>query len=105
MLSPLHPEPFKTDTGDLVMLVSASWALPSDDAAVLAAAQNIVTSINSTAHQLGLGNRYIYQNYASAAQNVFGGYGEENLEKLEAVSKKYDPTGVFKKLQPGYFKL
>jgi hypothetical protein len=36
---------------------------------------------------------------------VFWGYGEENLEKLKAVSKKYDPSGVFEKLQPGYFKL
>jgi len=105
MLSHLHLESFEVNTVDLVMLVSASWALPSDDATVLAAAQNIVTSINSTAHQLGLGHRYIYQNYASAAQNVFWGYGEENLEKLKAVSKKYDPSGVFEKLQPGYFKL
>jgi FAD/FMN-containing dehydrogenase len=105
MLSHLHLESFEVNTVDLVMLVSASWALPSDDATVLAAAQNIVTSINSTAHQLGLGHRYIYQNYASAAQNVFWGYGEENLEKLKAVRKKYDPSGVFEKLQPGYFKL
>jgi hypothetical protein len=87
------------------MLISASWTLPTDDEAVLTAAQNIVTSINATAHQLGLGHRYIYQNYASEAQDVFWGYGEENLEKLKEVSQKYDPTGVFEKLQPGYFKL
>jgi hypothetical protein len=102
---PTYPILFKLTHRILVMLVSASWALPSDDEAVLTAAQNIVTSINATAHQLGLGHRYIYQNYASEAQNVFWGYGEENLEKLKAVSKKYDPTGVFENLQPGYFKL
>jgi hypothetical protein len=26
------------------------------------------------------------------------------VEKLKAISKKYDPTSVFQKLQPGYFK-
>jgi hypothetical protein len=61
--------------------------------------------VNTTAYHLGLGHRYIYQNYASAEQNVFWGYGEQNLEKLREVSRKYDPNGVFEKLQLGYFKL
>ena len=89
----------------LVLLVSASWALASDDEAIMTAAQNIITSVNNTAHQLGLGHRYINQNYASPAGNVFWGYGEENLEKLREVSRKYDPTGVFENLQPGYSQL
>jgi hypothetical protein len=28
-----------------------------------------------------------------------------NHAKLKKVQKKYDPQGVFEKLQPGYFKL
>jgi hypothetical protein len=59
--------------------------------------------VNATAHQLGLGHRYIYQNYASAAQNVFWGYGEENLEKLRAVSRKYDPNWRVREAAAGVF--
>lgn len=69
------------------------------------AARNIVTQANATAWARGLGHRYIYQNYASLEQKVFLGYGPHNYEKLVDVSKKYDPKGVFQKLQPGYFKL
>jgi hypothetical protein len=29
----------------------------------------------------------------------------ENVAKLNKVSRKYDPAGIFQKLQPGYFKL
>jgi hypothetical protein len=38
-------------------------------------------------------------------QPVFASYGAANLAKLRATSKKYDPNGVWQKLQPGYFKL
>lgn len=44
-------------------------------------------------------------NYAGQDQDVFAGYGEVNEERLKAVQRKYDPDGVFKTLQPGYFKL
>lgn len=57
------------------------------------------------AKEKGLHHRYIYQNYADISQDVFGGYGEKNRKKLLSIQKKYDPEGVFTKLQPGYFKL
>ena len=44
-------------------------------------------------------------NYATLDQDVFAGYGEENHERLKRVQEAYDPEGVFKSLQPGYFKL
>ena len=52
-----------------------------------------------------LAHRYIYQNYAAAAQDVFSGYGPESQARLKAIHEKYDPTNVFTKLQPGYFKI
>ena len=30
---------------------------------------------------------------------------KENQAKLKAVALRYDPNGVFQRLQPGYFKL
>jgi hypothetical protein len=54
---------------------------------------------------MGFGYPYIYQNYAAAEQPVFPSYGASNYAKLKAISAKYDPAGVFTKLQPGYFKI
>jgi hypothetical protein len=71
----------------------------------MAAASNTISRANALAKQMGLDFRFIYQNYASHDQNVFDGYGAENHAKLRKIAKKYDPTGVFSKLQPGYFKL
>jgi FAD/FMN-containing dehydrogenase len=44
-------------------------------------------------------------NYASQFQDVVASYGKENQERLKRVARKYDPTGVFQRLVPGYFKL
>lgn len=57
------------------------------------------------AKERGMHDRYLYQNYADISQDVFAGYGEENLKKLREISKRYDPDQVFQRLQPGYFKL
>ncbi|EHK99724.1 putative 6-hydroxy-D-nicotine oxidase [Glarea lozoyensis 74030] len=43
--------------------------------------------------------------HESQLGDVFSGYGQKSLTRLKVVQKKYDPTGVFKRLQPGYFKL
>ena len=88
-----------------VLNIAISWSHEIDDTRVYAAARNIVNRSNATAYAAGLGNAYLYQNYASAEQDVFGGYGANNLAKLKAISKKYDPSGVWQKLQPGYFKI
>lgn len=69
------------------------------------AGSNIIDRAVSLAKEMDLHHRYIYQNYANRGQDVFGGYGEENREKLKMIQSKYDPEGVFTKLQPGYFKL
>lgn len=48
---------------------------------------------------------YRYSNYADASQDVLGSYGEENVERMLAVSEKYDPSGIFQTRMPGGFKL
>jgi hypothetical protein len=90
---------------NIVILIDISWSSAIDDTRIMNAAQNIVSQANATAWSRGLGHRYIYQNYASLEQKVFMGYGPDNYDKLNDVSEKYDPRGVFQDLQPGYFKL
>ena len=85
--------------------IAISWSDESDDAAVLAAAQNTVTRSLAAASAQGLDNKYLYQNYAAQSQDVFPSYGAANYARLKEISKKYDPEQVWQKLQPGYFKL
>jgi hypothetical protein len=89
----------------IVISTSISWSSAADDARILAASRNFISRANATAYAQGLGNRFLYQNYAEQEQDVFSGYGQENLERLREASRKYDPSGVWQKLQPGYFKL
>jgi hypothetical protein len=88
-----------------VISTSISWSSAADDARILAASRNFISRASATAYAQGLGNRFLYQNYAGQEQDVFSGYGQENLERLRKVSRKYDLSGVWQKLQPGYFKL
>ena len=81
------------------------WSDVEDDGVVLAAARRVIDRSTEKAKEMGAFHRYLYQNYADISQDVFAGYGEENLKRLREVSRKYDPEQVFQKLQPGYFKL
>lgn len=85
--------------------IDISWSDPADDERIIAAAQNMVDRSIAAAKAQGLANQFLYQNYAAKQQNVLASYGNTNLAKLKAISAKYDPSKVWQKLQPGYFKL
>jgi hypothetical protein len=55
--------------------------------------------------EIGAGSDYIYMNYAGQDQNPLRGYGEENLQHLKAIARKYDSTGVFQTRCPGGWKV
>jgi hypothetical protein len=66
---------------------------------------DIMKAIKSDAVKLGVQNDWVYMNYAAMFQDVIASYGLASKSKLKTVAKRYDPTQVFQKLQPGYFKL
>lgn len=88
-----------------VVNLAVSWSDAADDAQVYSATQRVIDRSITVAEKLGVANKYIYQNYAAKDQDVLAGYGEVNRQRLIKISEKYDPKGVFQKLQPGYFKL
>jgi hypothetical protein len=88
-----------------VMNMNWGWSNAEDDARVIGALDKFVSRAVDLATSMNLQNRFIYMNYASLTQDVFAGYGPENEARLRKVQEKYDPNGVFKTLQPGYFKL
>lgn len=65
----------------------------------------VLERIKTAAVSEGVQNDWVYMNYASQFQDVISSYGPENKAALKRIAAEYDPTGVFQKLQPGYFKL
>ncbi|KAL9623511.1 MAG: hypothetical protein Q9160_002192 [Pyrenula sp. 1 TL-2023] len=94
------------EEGPLLLLsLGVGWSNLADDARILAMTEAWMDRTIEAGKNRGLFHRYVYQNYAGKNQDVFAGYGEENLQKLRDISRRYDPSGVFQRLQPGYFKL
>jgi len=89
----------------LLINLSAMWTNVSDDEDVMQAQSNVISRSVARSVELGLENDFLYMNYASQYQDVINSYGATNKARLESIAEKYDPTGVFQRLEPGYFKL
>jgi hypothetical protein len=81
------------------------WTNAADDARVFDGVNRFISRSVDLATSMGLDNRFIYVNYAQQDQDVYDGYGLESVARLKQVQATYDHLGVFKRLQPGYFKL
>ncbi|KAI3401489.1 hypothetical protein diail_10923 [Diaporthe ilicicola] len=88
-----------------LMVISAWWEDEEDDAAMYRMISAVLEKIKAAAVSEGVQNDYVYMNYASQFQDVVSSYGPENKAALKRIATKYDPAGVFQRLQPGYFKL
>lgn len=84
--------------------LSTRWDLVADDARVMQANANVIRRFQEEAKRRNMVNDYLYMNYASQYQDVIGSYGG-SVGRLKSVAQKYDPTAVYQRLQPGYFKL
>jgi hypothetical protein len=97
------------DQSDPVIIFQANWKWKhaADDARSYAAYYAFMAEAEAMAKEMGVWNPYKYINYAEATQEVFTGYGHENLRALRKLQRKLDPQGVFAKggLGGGYFKL
>ncbi|KAF7593567.1 hypothetical protein BBP40_011187 [Aspergillus hancockii] len=87
----------ESDEPLFIILISTAWSNSGDDAAVESMTANVIRRLKTVAEGLGVANRYLYINYASAAQTdkVFASYGEESLQRLKEVQRAVDPRGIF----------
>lgn len=95
--------PGKTDY--VLIDMTVTYNRESDDALVQGTIQDIVKKQKALLNSKGYLVDFIYLNYADIAQDVLGSWGTANLNFLRAVSKKYDPNGVFQTRVPGGYKL
>jgi len=94
------------DDGPLmIVFLYNTWASEADDERIHTFITNSLKQFRQAASEKGLLHRYIFTNYAYQTEDVLAGYGEESLERMKEVSKKYDPEGIFQKAVPGGFKL
>ena len=84
---------------------TVDWAKAQDDELVERLTREAVEQIDAFATSKGTAHRYRYMNYCGKWQKPFEGYGEENLQFLQDMSKKYDPDGLFQQGCVGGFKL
>ncbi|KAF4541573.1 Fad binding domain-containing protein [Lasiodiplodia theobromae] len=96
------------DGGPLtIALLTFGWSSAANDAAMYAFAESFRARSETAAREMGLLNRFLYINYCKEDQDPFGGYGEENKQRLQSIQAKVDPEGIFTSsgLNRGYFKL
>ncbi|KAL2132715.1 hypothetical protein VTI74DRAFT_3453 [Chaetomium olivicolor] len=91
---------------DLVMsVITVSYSERTDDEVVREGLRAIVDKHEDILRRQGVYIPWKYLNYADKLQDPIGSYGEEVRARLQAVSKKYDPYGLFQTGVPGGFKL
>jgi hypothetical protein len=77
----------------------------SDDAAAQKAVDTMAESVQSLAKARGLLLDFLCMSFATASQKVLRSYGADNVKRVQDTAAKYDPEGVFQKLQYNGFLL
>ncbi|KAF7946730.1 hypothetical protein EAE96_009715 [Botrytis aclada] len=87
----------------LVAEVYVDWSDPNDDQIVKAFLTSTIAEIEEQTKAKGLYYPFKWLNDAGLGENPISSYGYgASLSRLRAISKKYDPNGVFQKLVPGF---
>jgi hypothetical protein len=93
------------DGNAMILLLSPAWNNTSSDQLVANTARRLIDGANDVAKAMGMLHQFQYLNYAGPGQHPLASYGSRNVASLKAVSRKYDPHGVFQQQVPGGFKL
>ncbi|KAL8870279.1 MAG: hypothetical protein Q9174_003638 [Haloplaca sp. 1 TL-2023] len=92
-------------TDDVMVDMTSAYTRKADDALVGKALGDMVNQQKQLLKQSGYLIDFIYLNYADISQPVLQSWGDSNMDKLRAASKKYDHKGVFQTQVPGGFKI
>lgn len=84
---------------------SLTWYYESDDDTIEAFYTAFNANITAQLEPYDVLTPFVYLNDANGAQDVFGGYPAENVQKLKEIREKYDPNRVYTDLMPGGWKV
>ncbi|PVH91512.1 FAD-binding domain-containing protein, partial [Periconia macrospinosa] len=87
----------------VVSLLYGSWSDPALDSMIEKWVLATIDAIDKDAKSQGLHYPWTFLNDAGQKQDPISTYGYgKSLPRLQEVSKKYDPTGVFQRAVPGF---
>lgn len=90
----------------VLSVVTVAYSHGADDEVVQNGLEAIVEKHVEILKHAGVYIPFQYLNYADkASQDPIASYGADVKARLQAVSKKYDPAGIFQTKVPGGFKL
>ncbi|PWY71806.1 6-hydroxy-D-nicotine oxidase [Aspergillus sclerotioniger CBS 115572] len=84
---------------------TCEWPNECDDIAAQQAVETMSERVQTLAQERDLLLDFKCMTFATGLQKVLESYGEDNVKKMKEVAGKYDPEGVFQKLQFGGFLL
>lgn len=94
------------DDGPLVNLLLPSVHMnKEDDEKVVNVVNGLVNRLTALSEEMGIAHPWRFMNYSFKGTPVIESYGAKNVEKMWAVSKKFDPEEFFQKRVLGGFKL
>ena len=109
----IQPQPVSNGTNSFGLVPNAKdqvitsivvgWNNPADDVYMSAFLKSLHDKHVEILTKAGVYNPFIYLNYADKSQDPFASWNAK--KHLLAVSKKYDPKGIFQTKVPGGFKL
>ncbi|KAI4126263.1 MAG: hypothetical protein LQ341_006894 [Variospora aurantia] len=92
------------DRGPFVIaLIYVTWSDARDDAIVKSFTDRVLASIEQQARARDLYYPWLFLNDAGVTQDPISTYGYgASLPRMQAVSRQYDPRGVFQRSVPGF---
>ena len=83
--------------------IMTQWTSDADDEVARSQMSQLIEELAAAATSRGLLLDFLFQNDASYTQSPLKSYGDESLRYLKEMAQKYDPEGVFQKLQNSGF--
>ena len=87
------------------VIFTVNWQDRRDDDFINELTRRTIDQIDAFATTHKPSHPFRYLNYCDEWQRPFAGYGEDNWQFLQEVSRRYDPMGFFQKGCLGGFKL
>lgn len=95
----------RTEDDRLLYCLTVAWENEADDDVVYGGMKDLLDLAAEDAKAHDVFDEYIFLNYATPWQDPIASYGRDNVEAMQATSKRYDPGQIFQKAVPGGFKL
>ncbi|OAF99159.1 FAD-binding domain-containing protein [Paraphaeosphaeria sporulosa] len=90
---------------DVLSVIYLGITMDTRDDSVVSSFRSLFTTLQSHSKSANLLHPWLFWNYAGIGQDVIASYGTASVANMKKVRTKYDPSGVFKTLVPGGFKL